>query len=213
MGLAARKLRPDGGKYATFYGIEGVANVIERNSGFADGAGDKFEKKAGMADGMKDEVAADNVRNALENHPDINTLVGIWAYDAHAIVTVVKERNIRDKMKIVVFDAAPKAIQHLKDGNIDAMVVQNPYGMGYQGTRLMKALYENDSQVVNELFPDYDFDKKEFKSADGDIRHTDVRVVVPNESPITKDDFDDSVKFFTIDEFDQWLKERNLIGS
>lgn len=213
MGLAAKVLRPDGGKYATFYGIEGVANVIERNGGFAEGAGDKFEKKAGMADGMKDEVAADNVRNVLENHPDIDTLVGIWAYDAHAIVTVVKERDIRDKMAIVVFDAAPKAIQHLKDGYIDAMVVQDPYGMGYEGTRLMKALYEDDQAAVKELFPDYDFGKKEFTSSDGDIKHTDVRVVVPNDSQLKKEDFDPSIKFFSIDEFDGWLKERGLIGS
>ncbi len=213
MGLAAKKLRPDGGKYATFYGIEGVSNVIERNDGFAEGAGDSFEKKAGMADGMKAEVAADNVRNSLENHSDIDTLVGIWAYDAHAIVTVVKEREIRDKMTVVVFDAAPKAIQHLKDGFIDAMVVQDPYGMGYEGVKLMKGLYEEDEKAVLSLFPDYDFSKKSFTSDDGDIHHTNVRVVVPNDSTLTKDDFDSEIKFFTIDEFNKWLKERGLVGS
>ena len=86
MGKAAKALRPDGGKYATFYGIEGVSNVIERNDGFAEGAGDKFKKAVGMADKMDHSVAQDNVRSAMQNHPDITTLVGIWAYDAHAIV-------------------------------------------------------------------------------------------------------------------------------
>ena len=42
--LAARGLRPDGGKYATFVGLKTMANAIERISGFAEGAGEKFEE-------------------------------------------------------------------------------------------------------------------------------------------------------------------------
>ncbi len=213
MGLAAKKLRSDGGKYATFYGIEGVANVIERNSGFADGAGENFTRAVGVSDGMDHNVAQDNVRNALENYPDINTLVGIWAYNAHAIVTVVKERKIRDQTKIVIFDAAPLAIQHLKDGMVDAMVVQDPYGMGYEGTRLMRALYKEDVDFVKTLYPAYDASSKSFTSPEGDIRHTDVRVVVPDNSELKAGDFDPEVKFFTITEFDSWLSERGLSGS
>jgi len=212
MGLAARRLNPQSREYATFYGFEGVANVVERNRGFAEGAGEGFTRVAGMSDSMKTEVAQDNVRNALENHPNIGTLVGIWAYDAHAIVSVVKERGIRDQVKIVVFDAAPKALAHLKDGFIDAMVVQNPFEMGYQGVRLMNALLENDTSTIRELYPAYD-GQNGFTSADGDIHHTSLRVVVPEDSPLRPEDFDEFVEFYTIDEFDQWLDERGLIGS
>ena len=42
----------------------------------------------------------------LDRHGDIDTLVGIWAYNAHAIVEVVKDRGLRDKTTVVVFDAA-----------------------------------------------------------------------------------------------------------
>ncbi|HMO12571.1 MAG TPA: substrate-binding domain-containing protein [Pirellulaceae bacterium] len=213
MGLAAKKLRPEGGKYATFYGIEGVANVIERNTGFANGAGDNFVKAGGFADNMKSDVAQDNVRNALQNHPDLDTLVGIWAYDAHAIVTVVDEKSIRDKVTVVVFDAAPKAIAHIKAGKIDAMVAQNPYEMGYQGTRLMRALLEDDANVIRELYPGYDPASKTITTPDGDIHHTDVRVIVPAGSPLVKEDFDPEIKFYSISEFDSWLKERGLTGS
>ncbi len=50
----------------------------------------------------------------------------------HAAIVddVVKERNMRDKFKIVTFDAEQLAIQQMSDGMIDAMVVQNPFGMG-----------------------------------------------------------------------------------
>ena len=94
-----------------------------------------------------------NVKDALDRNPDLNVLVGIWAYNAHAIVDVVKQRGIRDKTNVVVFDASPKAIGHMTDGNIDAMIVQNPYDMGYRGTRLMKALVEDDHATIHDMLP------------------------------------------------------------
>lgn len=213
MGLAAKALQPDGGKYAAFYGIEGVANVLERVSGFADGAGDKFSKAVGLGDKMDHNVARDNVRNALENHQDLKTLVGIWAYNADAIVSVVNEKKIRDQFKVVVFDAAPRAIQHLGKGDIDAMVVQNPYEMGYLGTQLMVALYEKNDSYVQSLYPTFDRETRKFTAADGDIYYTNIRVVVPTGSPLKKSDFDPAITFYTIEEFNQWLSERGLEGS
>ncbi len=61
-------------------------------------------------------VALKNVKDALDRHPELSVLVGIWAYNAHAIVDVVKQRGIRDKTTVVVFDAAPKAIADMTDG-------------------------------------------------------------------------------------------------
>ena len=94
-----------------------------------------------------------------------------------------------------------------------AMVVQNPYEMGYKGTRLMTALYQKDFDVVKEIFPEYDSSSEKFNTANGDIHHTNIRVVVPADSPLKKSDFDDSVTFYSIQAFDKWLKERKLTGS
>ncbi len=63
---------------------------------------------------------------------------------------------------MVVFDAAPKAVADMTEGKIDAMVVQNPYEMGYQGTRLLKALITDDHQTIHEMLPGYDPQTKEF---------------------------------------------------
>ena len=207
LGKAAKGLKPDGGIYAAFYGLSSAANVIERTRGFGEGAGESFTKADGLSDNMDLTKAQSNVRNSLQNHPEIDTLVGIWAYNAHAIVEVVKENDIRDKVKIVVFDAAPKAIQHMNDGMIDAMVVQNPYQMGYLGTKLMKAMVQQDDATIVEMFPD--------KSSDGgDIYITELRVVVPNaESPLKAEMFNPDTKFFTSEEFNAWLAERGLTGS
>ena len=213
LGNAIKGLRPDGGVYATFVGVKSVANAQERIRGVAEGAGEKFREAVSLGDDGDENRAQENVKTALNNHPELDTLAGIWAYNAHAIVEVVKDRNIRDKTTIVVFDAAQLALKDMQEGYIDAMVVQNPYQMGYLGTQLMKALVESDHRVIQEMYPDYDESTETITTADGDIYTTELRVVVPNQSPLTPDMFNENTQFFTFDAFSEWLSERNLTGS
>jgi ribose transport system substrate-binding protein len=214
LGHAAAGIRPRGGKYATFVGLKGAANAIERIAGFAEGAGEKFQQVENLGDEMDRSTARKNVRDALDRHPDLEVLVGIWAYNAAAIVEVVKQLGIRDKTTIVVFDAAPEALVHMDEGQIDAMVVQNPYDMGYRGTRLMKALVEDDQQTIHEMLPAYDSQSKEFSEPDGDILTTGLRVVHPDaNSPLDKTLFAEGTEFLSLGDFKKWLAEHHLSGS
>jgi ribose transport system substrate-binding protein len=180
LGMTAKALRPEGGKYAAFVGIKTTANAQERTGGFAEEVGGLFERVDYLADEFDHSTAQKNVRDALDRNPDLNTLVGIWAYNAHAIAQTVKDRGIRDKTTIVCFDAAPKALTHMEDGLIDALVVQNPYQMGYQGAKLMKALVEDDHETLGQMFPDYEPDEHSFKKRDGNVVITGLKVVVPD---------------------------------
>ena len=159
-------------------------------------------------------VALKNVKDALDRHADLDVLVGIWAYNAHAIAEVVKQRGLRDRTTIVVFDAAPKAIGHMLDGNIDAMVVQNPYDMGFRGTRLMKALVENDHAAIHEMLPAYDPQTRAFADREGDLLVTGLRVVCPDTgSPLNKEMFAPTTEFISLSDFKKWLSAHNLTGS
>lgn len=214
LGGTAKGLKPEGGVYATFVGLKDAANAKQRIGGFAEGAGAMFREADSLEDKGDENVAQENVKTALNNHEGLDTLVGIWAYNAHAIVQVVKERAIRDKTTIVVFDAASLALADMEAGLIDAMVVQNPYQMGYLGTTLMKALILGDHGAVVELFPNYDPESKSFQGEHGDIYTTELRVVVPSEaSPLKPEMFDQNTKFFYYQDFKKWLAERKLTGS
>jgi ribose transport system substrate-binding protein len=207
LGKCARGLRPEGGEYVTFVGITGAQNAIERVGGFGKGAGDKFKSDDNMGDKNDRTQARQNVRDALTNHPEVSTLVGIWSYNAPAIVDVVREKNVRDKVKVVVFDAEPAAIEEMGNGMIDAMVVQNPYEMGYQGARLMKALVKDDQATIKEMFPNHG-------KEEGDLYDTGIKVVVPNRgSPLKKEMFDAKTTFLKLGDFRDWLKKYNLTGS
>ena len=214
LGKAAKGLRPAGGNYAAFVGIKSASNATGRMQGFVEGAGEGFKQIEYLADKMDRSVAQKNVRDAIDRHPEMNTLLGIWSYDADAIARTVKELGVRDKVTVVTFDASPDAIPDMADGFIDAMVVQNPYQMGYDGTRLMKALVEGDQATIHAIAPDWDAEAKKFKSTDGDVISTEIRIVVPNEtSPLKPELFEKTTKFFTLPEFKKWLDERKLKSS
>jgi len=208
LGKAAKVLMPDGGKFAFFLGNTGSANAILRMNGFQEGAGETFQEVERLEDRGDVPTARKNVQDALDRHPEINAMVGIWAYNTPQIVAVVKDRKIRDKEKVFCFDAAEASIAGMKDHNVDVMVVQNPYQMGMVGVKLLKALIEKDETVIQDMYPNY------AQEGTNDLYGTEVRVIVPDgDSPIKKEVFEPETIFMDLNEFDAWLKERKLQSS
>ena len=153
-------------------------------------------------------TARHTVRNAMPHPKDLVALFGLWSYHAPPIAEVVTERNARDKITVVTFDAEAGAIEQMASGKIDAMVVQNPFDMGYQTVKLLKAMIEKDDKVIKAMFPNPD-------QKDGDIYTTGLRVVVPEkDTPLTKEMFDaKAVEYMTLPKFKDWLKKYNLSSS
>ena len=205
LGQCALGVRPDGGEFVAFVGLTEAQNAIERIGGFSEGAGEKFTKTDVMADDVQLDRARENVRNAIRNHPKVNTLVGIWSYNAPAIVdVVVGELKRRGDFSIVVFDAEPNTIIAMQEHQVDAMVVQNPYAMGHQGVRLMLALATDKKDVVTEMLPTLD-------QPNGDLFDTGLKVIVPDDkSPLKRDLFGPKVEFMTLDKFRAWLDQYGL---
>ena len=207
LGAAAKGLLPNGGKYATFVGLKSAANAQERIGGLGEGTGDKFTQVENLGDGGDEAVARTNVRDALDRNADLALLAGIWSYNTPAIIDIVKQLNAREKLKLVGFDADPPAIVGMGEGMLDAMVVQNPYQMGYQSVRILKALIKNDDATIKEMFPNHGSD-------DGDLFDTGLKVIVPNTgSPLTPEMFGKKTEFLKLDAFKEWLTKYNLTGS
>lgn len=207
LGQCARTLRSAGGEYVTFVGRTGAQNAIDRVGGFAEGAGDTFTQLDNMGDDVDLDRARDNVRNALVNHPGLDMLVGIWSYNAPAIVDVVRDTDSRERLTVVAFDAEPGAVRQMAEGMIDALLVQNPYEMGYRGVRVMQALVVDDSETLAEVYPN-------LEQPGGDISDTGLKIVVPDgETRLAADQFPEGVQFLQLKEFRAWLSEYGLEGS
>ncbi|MAT16254.1 MAG: hypothetical protein CMJ46_13405 [Planctomyces sp.] len=207
LGKAAAAIRPEGAKYATFVGVKSASNAIERIGGFAEGAGEKFEQLESLGDQGQAETARKNVRDAIDRHDDLNALVGIWSYNTPAIVDIVTGIDQHDKMLIVGFDADPPSIVAMENGQLEAMLVQDPYQMAYEGVRLLHAMLNDNQAEIKEILPNYG-------DTDGDVKETGLKIIVPDaDSPVKADLFDEGTTFLTLDEFKAWLAEYNLTGS
>jgi ribose transport system substrate-binding protein len=208
LGTAAKAIKP-GLEYVQFVGTDSQQNAIERMDGFTSVYGKETQKDRKLDDGKRDR-AKDNVYDVVTKYPNLGLLVGIWSYNAPAIVDVVVERNARSKFTVVAFDAEQGAIQQMAEGQIDAMVVQNPFGMGFDSVKYAYAKIKGDEATVKELFPN-------LGKPDGDIRDTGLKVVVPDSgSPLKKEMFSEygpSVEFLNLSQFQEWLKKYDLTSS
>ena len=217
LGSAARALLEGRGKtsgsYVQFAGFTDNDNARARMNGFKESVGDAFKEVDRMSDEMDLSKARDNVRTALVNHPDLTALVGIWAYNAPAIAEVAMERGVRDRLTIITFDAQAAALNHMAEGKIDAMVVQNPFDMGIQTVRLLRAMLASDEAAVKEMFP-------RRGEPDGDIYTTGLRLIVPNtESPLNsmktggESAVSKGVEIMPLPAFREWLAKYGLSSS
>ena len=205
------------GGFIQFTGFTDNDNARARMDGCREAIGASYSEVDRMADSFDHSRARDNVRTALVNHPDVKALVGIWAYNAPAIAEVVAERGVRDQVSIFTFDAAAQAIEHMANGNIDCMIVQNPFEMGVQTVRLLLAMQEGQDAIIMTMFPNYG-------QPGGDRFTTGLRLIIPDawendeDAPISKKDLESAVSAGTLEVlslsvFREWLKKYGLSSS
>src|SRR5258706_14830596 len=116
-----------------------------------------------------------NVAAAFQNHPYLKMLVGIWSYNAPAIVDEVKAAGKGSSLRLVTFDAEPNTLLTLKEGFLDATAVQNPCLMAYLGVKVLKALLKKDEATVKAVV------------GERGIKDTGIRLVIPDDSKIDSD--------------------------
>lgn len=143
------KALPNGGKIMVFVGKSDVQNAKERYEGIKTAlTGSKvqiIDLRTDEGDRVK---AKSNVSDTLVKYPDIAGLVGLWSYNGPAILNAVKEANKVGKVKIICFDEEAETLAGVKDGAIDATVVQQPFEFGYQSVKVMAAVKGGDKSAI-----------------------------------------------------------------
>jgi ribose transport system substrate-binding protein len=148
-GELMKKSLPDGGKAMLFVGTMDAANARERTQGIKEAiAGTKIEIIDIRTDGGDQAKAKANVEDTLTKYPDINLLVGLWAYNTPQIYNAVKAAGMDGKVKIVGFDEDQQTLKGVAEGVIDGTVVQQPYEFGYQSMITLAKIIEGDTSVI-----------------------------------------------------------------
>lgn len=126
------------GKVAMVMQKPGGTSTVLREQGFDATITKEFPqiqvvaRQYGMADPARSRAAAEDILTA---HSD---LAGIFASSEAASlgsIQAIKNRSLAGKVKLVTFDFSKAHVDALRDGTINAMLVQNPYQLGYQSVK------------------------------------------------------------------------------
>lgn len=148
-GEMVKKALPKGGKIMVFVGRSDAQNAIERLNGLKQGIeGGNIEIIDVRTDEADSAKAKTNAADTLTKYPDIDGMVGLWSYNTPAIVNAAKDVGKLGKVKIVGFDEDDQTLQAIKDGNVFATVVQQPYGFTKDAvTRMVQILRGDKSKI------------------------------------------------------------------
>jgi ribose transport system substrate-binding protein len=124
------------GKIVVVAVAPGIASTVAREAGFEDVIHKEFpgieivDKRFGMADFAKSLEVAENMLTA---HPEV---VGLFASNESSTVGAVQAlKNRPGKVKMVGFDWNPTLADGLKSGQIDSLVAQDPFRIGYDSVK------------------------------------------------------------------------------
>lgn len=150
-GELMKRALPEGGRAMLFVGTMDAANARERTQGIREAIeGSGIEIVDIRTDGGDQAKAKANVEDTLTKYPDIDLLVGLWAYNTPQIYNAVKAAGMDGQVEIVGFDEDQQTLRGISEGVILGTVVQQPYEFGYQSMTKMARLIEGDASVVPE---------------------------------------------------------------
>ncbi|MGI6255953.1 MAG: substrate-binding domain-containing protein [Acutalibacter sp.] len=77
--------------------------------------------------------AQTDTEKLLRQHPEINVLLAFNEPTSVGAAGAIQDRGCEDSIFLVAFDSNVATVDGLQDGSVDALIVQNPYAMGYLG--------------------------------------------------------------------------------
>lgn len=89
---------------------------------------EELEQVNSLAESMSD---ADAVAYALEKHPDLKGCFGTNDDSTQLAVEALSQAERIDSVTVMGFDAGSAQLSSLESGDVDGLIVQNPFGMGY----------------------------------------------------------------------------------
>ncbi len=111
------------------------ANGQQREEGFREVAGEDARVKDMYTINVLSatEDAREGTVALLREHPEINVVVAFNEWTSLGVGWAIRDLGLADKTQVVAFDSNVVSVGMLETGEVDALIVQNPYAMGYLG--------------------------------------------------------------------------------
>lgn len=117
--------------------VPGAATSEMRERGFKEGisAYPKIKLVSVLYSDSNVAKAMDVTNDMLTAFPNLKGIFAANESSAVGCAQAIKSKGKAGQIKVVAFDAAEEEIQALKEGVIQALIVQNPFKMGYLGVK------------------------------------------------------------------------------
>jgi ribose transport system substrate-binding protein len=128
------------GQVALLAHAPGSLSTMDRERGFEDVIKAEFPnvrivaRQFGMSDRAKSRAATENILTA---NPDLDGLFASSEPSSVGAALALKSLSRAGKTRFVAFDSSDTMIEDLRNGVIDAMVVQDPFKMGFEAVHTL----------------------------------------------------------------------------
>jgi ribose transport system substrate-binding protein len=155
-GQAMTKLLPDGGDVAILVGSLTATNATQRIQGFKDAVkGTKIKVFQTYNDNGDAGKALQNASGALQADPGLEAFYTVYSYDGPSAGQAVQAGGKTGRVQVLADDAEPKTLQFLKDGVVQAMILQQPYQQGYMSEYILTAMQVLGTDATVQLLKPY----------------------------------------------------------
>ena len=97
------------------------------------------------------DAARESATELLREHPEINILIGLNEPLGVGVAEASEELKLKDRVRVISFDSNIRCIELLRRGDVSALIVQNPYAMGYLGVETAWKILEGQSFRPDQL--------------------------------------------------------------
>ncbi len=88
----------------------------------------------------------------LQEYPQINVLVGFNEWMTLGVGNAIRQAGVADRVRGVGFDSNVLSVSMLETGEMDALIVQNPFAIGYLSIQNAEALLSGRTVDTPELY-------------------------------------------------------------
>ena len=135
------------GEVALITHLPGVGSLDARNKGYKEELAAKYPGLKLVADKVSDGNATTGLNimtDLITAYPNLRGVFADNLIQCQGAGQAIAENKKGDTIKLVCFDADDKLVSFLKDGTVAALVLQDPYRMGYDGIKTGLAISKGE---------------------------------------------------------------------
>ncbi len=132
--------------------VPGAGSLDQRAQGFKEVLAEKYPGITIVADKVADgqiTTGLNMMNDVILAKPNLRGAFASSEEMALGVSQAVAENKMEDKIKVVAFDSNDQLVKRLADGVVTALIVQDPFRMGYESVKIAHAASKGEQVPAN----------------------------------------------------------------